>query len=43
MAWHNNPESVRAIHAARRDGYSTDRARLIGLVKTQRDLPVVSH
>ena len=43
VVWYNNPESVRAIQTARRDGYSTDRARLMRLVKTERDLPAVSH
>jgi hypothetical protein len=43
MVWYNNPESVKAIQTARREGYSPDRTRLMRLVKAQRDLPVVSH
>ena len=43
MVWYNNPESVRAIQAAQREGYSPERTRLLRLIRTQRDLPVLSN
>ena len=43
MVWYNNPESVRAIQTAQREGYNPERTRLMRLVKTQRELPVLSH
>ena len=43
MVWYNNPESVRAIQTAKREGYSPDRTRLMRLVTAQCDLPALSH
>ena len=43
MVWYNNPESVRAIQTAKREGYSPNRTRLMRLVRAQRDLPVLDH